>query len=158
DFRIGWNKIVFPLSYQHGSTGLNLQDIGTSTESGAAPYEFINPAWVLKWSASGSWYKANWAGAHNFQFGFEWGDSYNSYIYKVNQGINTIFSSPKVSFTAPFQVVAYNTPTTQKNYFRDTSFYLQDTWNLKRRLDRKSTRLNSSHQIISYAVFCLKKK
>src|SRR5258708_38985601 len=29
---------------------------------------------------------------------------------------------------------------------------------LARRGDRKSTRLNSSHQIISYAVFCLKKK
>src|SRR5258708_27761127 len=28
----------------------------------------------------------------------------------------------------------------------------------RRGLDRKSTRLNSSHQIISYAVFCLKKK
>src|SRR5207247_5554199 len=27
-----------------------------------------------------------------------------------------------------------------------------------RRLDRKSTRLNSSHEWISYAVFCLKKK
>src|SRR5258708_22138891 len=27
-----------------------------------------------------------------------------------------------------------------------------------REIDRKSTRLNSSHQIISYAVFCLKKK
>src|SRR6202163_3432727 len=26
------------------------------------------------------------------------------------------------------------------------------------RVDRKSTRLNSSHQAISYAVFCLKKK
>src|SRR2546426_9175830 len=26
------------------------------------------------------------------------------------------------------------------------------------RLDRKSTRLNSSHLVISYAVFCLKKK
>src|SRR5207244_12415931 len=26
------------------------------------------------------------------------------------------------------------------------------------KLDRKSTRLNSSHQIISYAVFCLKRK
>src|SRR5438552_10382406 len=26
------------------------------------------------------------------------------------------------------------------------------------KIDRKSTRLNSSHQIISYAVFCLKKK
>src|SRR5947208_9431396 len=29
---------------------------------------------------------------------------------------------------------------------------------LRRFADRKSTRLNSSHQIISYAVFCLKKK
>src|SRR5258708_15928267 len=28
----------------------------------------------------------------------------------------------------------------------------------ERKIDRKSTRLNSSHQIISYAVFCLKKK
>src|SRR5437764_11880494 len=27
-----------------------------------------------------------------------------------------------------------------------------------KRLDRKSTRLNSSHRCISYAVFCLKKK
>src|SRR2546426_2089479 len=30
-------------------------------------------------------------------------------------------------------------------------------WNLHAR-DRKSTRLNSSHLVISYAVFCLKKK
>src|SRR5947208_11656130 len=30
--------------------------------------------------------------------------------------------------------------------------------NQRRVKDRKSTRLNSSHQIISYAVFCLKKK
>src|SRR2546426_2337262 len=29
---------------------------------------------------------------------------------------------------------------------------------LLRLLDRKSTRLNSSHLVISYAVFCLKKK
>src|SRR5207244_8615150 len=32
---------------------------------------------------------------------------------------------------------------------------LQETLNQK---DRKSTRLNSSHQIISYAVFCVKKE
>src|SRR5207249_10399034 len=31
-------------------------------------------------------------------------------------------------------------------------------WYLTRRQDRKSTRLNSSHVSISYAVFCLKKK
>src|SRR5437879_8139480 len=29
---------------------------------------------------------------------------------------------------------------------------------IRRRRDRKSTRLNSSHRCISYAVFCLKKK
>src|SRR5205807_4564761 len=29
---------------------------------------------------------------------------------------------------------------------------------MKLRVDRKSTRLNSSHLVISYAVFCLKKK
>src|SRR5260221_3273856 len=36
-----------------------------------------------------------------------------------------------------------------------------DPWNGRRNLrpaDRKSTRLNSSHTVISYAVFCLKKK
>src|SRR5256885_13255000 len=33
----------------------------------------------------------------------------------------------------------------------------QDAIDLHRR-DRKSTRLNSSHLVISYAVFCLKKK
>src|SRR3712207_7886310 len=33
-----------------------------------------------------------------------------------------------------------------------------DTWNEYQRPDRKSTRLNSSHANISYAVFCLKKK
>src|SRR2546422_3285876 len=31
-------------------------------------------------------------------------------------------------------------------------------WVVKQRIDRKSTRLNSSHGYISYAVFCLKKK
>src|SRR5207244_12878647 len=31
-------------------------------------------------------------------------------------------------------------------------------WRASVQRDRKSTRLNSSHQIISYAVFCLKKK
>src|SRR3712207_9350954 len=38
---------------------------------------------------------------------------------------------------------------------------LEGEWARKRRMmaqDRKSTRLNSSHANISYAVFCLKKK
>src|SRR5258708_23028802 len=35
---------------------------------------------------------------------------------------------------------------------------LHQGWQVYLTADRKSTRLNSSHQIISYAVFCLKKK
>src|SRR5207244_13635869 len=35
---------------------------------------------------------------------------------------------------------------------------VEDKVRIKAGEDRKSTRLNSSHQIISYAVFCLKKK
>src|SRR5207248_11000955 len=38
--------------------------------------------------------------------------------------------------------------------FRFVTFFLQGVFNR----DRKSTRLNSSHRTISYAVFCLKKK
>src|SRR3989449_4365645 len=41
-----------------------------------------------------------------------------------------------------------------------TISFLEEIWsrNLMNLLDRKSTRLNSSHGYISYAVFCLKKK
>src|SRR5690625_6860488 len=49
----------------------------------------------------------------------------------------------------------------------DAEDVLQETWlrwvgvdlaDVRDRRDRKSTRLNSSHVAISYAVFCLKKK
>src|SRR5688572_24353761 len=38
------------------------------------------------------------------------------------------------------------------------SWHYQKAGNLLTAVDRKSTRLNSSHSQISYAVFCLKKK
>src|SRR5260221_7970400 len=51
-------------------------------------------------------------------------------------------------------------PEVQVVYLRGTSQVLQQR--LRARvghfIDRKSTRLNSSHTVISYAVFCLKKK
>src|SRR5438552_6071821 len=43
-------------------------------------------------------------------------------------------------------------------YFSGTSFFTLGLGDVVPHTDRKSTRLNSSHQIISYAVFCLKKK
>src|SRR5256885_12638207 len=40
-----------------------------------------------------------------------------------------------------------------------SALQLQVRWHHRERVtDRKSTRLNSSHLVISYAVFCLKKK
>src|SRR5438034_5542048 len=41
---------------------------------------------------------------------------------------------------------------------RPTAPTLVSTGRVARSTDRKSTRLNSSHTVISYAVFCLKKK
>ncbi len=137
DFRVGWNKIVFPLSYQSGVTAndVNVTNVGTGTETGAAPYAFANPAWVLKYSVSGSWYKGNLRGTHNLKFGFESGKAYNSYIYQVHQGINIFFNGlDSNNLPIPYQVAAFDTPATQKTYFRDTGAYFQDTWTIARRL------------------------
>src|SRR2546426_8531219 len=40
----------------------------------------------------------------------------------------------------------------------DAAAWRRDVGLLREQQDRKSTRLNSSHLVISYAVFCLKKK
>ena len=131
DVRTGYNKEVFPLGYQHSVTvnDFNRQDLINQTETGAAPNAFSNPAWVFKIAAGAALYKGSLAGSHNFKFGFEWGDNYNPYIYQVNQGINALYKAGK-----PFEVIAYNTPLTVKDYFRDTSAYVQDAWTLKRRI------------------------
>src|SRR5690625_1544524 len=41
---------------------------------------------------------------------------------------------------------------------QEENAYLRELLHNENRIDRKSTRLNSSHVAISYAVFCLKKK
>src|SRR6202021_3837578 len=47
---------------------------------------------------------------------------------------------------------------TRRNTRRISTFHHSFSFEALRRVDRKSTRLNSSHANISYAVFCLKKK
>src|SRR2546426_5519118 len=50
-------------------------------------------------------------------------------------------------------------PASRTHWFPSTRVCFQTTSSTTQpRADRKSTRLNSSHLVISYAVFCLKKK
>src|SRR3712207_8454499 len=65
-----------------------------------------------------------------------------------NYGINRQDVESRQPHVAGF--VVKELPPLYSNYRADTS--------LDEYLDRKSTRLNSSHANISYAVFCLKKK
>src|SRR3712207_7408266 len=52
-----------------------------------------------------------------------------------------------------------NVPALQRlDQFEQRNFKIRGNAYLDFRIDRKSTRLNSSHANISYAVFCLKKK
>jgi hypothetical protein len=127
DVRVGYNKEVFPLGYQPGITPTDFtkQDVTLSTETGAAPFAFVNPSWVLKYSIGVSWYK----GDHDLKVGYEWGDSLNPYIYTINQGITAQYNAG-----VPLSVTAYDTPFTEKDYFHDTGLYAQDAWTIKRRL------------------------
>src|SRR5918994_784452 len=59
--------------------------------------------------------------------------------------VPTVASGPK----AP-------TAGSQKGSNPDSGVAAKDLTRVKAELDRKSTRLNSSHLVISYAVFCLK--
>src|SRR3712207_8623195 len=47
---------------------------------------------------------------------------------------------------------------TRRSRLRQLGQMIHSAWTRRWQVDRKSTRLNSSHANISYAVFCLKKK
>src|SRR5260221_9735066 len=74
------------------------------------------------------------------------------------QNVPNIPSVPNVSNT-PIKHITQNndTPNIKHIQVSDLSA-VASTINPLDSLDRKSTRLNSSHTVISYAVFCLKKK
>src|SRR3712207_7821125 len=71
---------------------------------------------------------------------------------------STVLGGGRASATAPIAVLA--TPTARRAFRVEALLGQRDVVvkELGRVLDRKSTRLNSSHANISYAVFCLKKK
>src|SRR5258708_10618276 len=74
----------------------------------------------------------------------------------------TLFRSPKARVSAREPVLQIGPPPSSPRLRRirglvSLRYQGQSETIQGRGADRKSTRLNSSHQIISYAVFCLKK-
>src|SRR5260221_5413085 len=76
---------------------------------------------------------------HNFFF---FNDTATTEIYTLSLHDALPISSPSISPSAPKAFPENTLPSSRASLARD----------------RKSTRLNSSHTVISYAVFCLKKK
>ncbi len=132
DTRFGYLHQVFPLGNQRGTspTALNRQDVTLSTETGAPPYSFVNPASVIALAEGVSFYKGSlWGASHTFKFGLDTSVNRNGYNYTVNNGINAVYNSG-----TPTQVVAYNTPVDVRSIYHETAAYVQDSVTLKRKL------------------------
>ena len=132
DARLGYLHLLFPLGYQASvkPTDINLQDVTLSTEKGAAPYNYLNPAQTLRAAVSASYYRGAFlGGAHNFKFGYEVGKSKNGNFFNINGDINAQFSSGQA-----LDVTIYNTPIREQAIFHDSAFFLQDAWTVKQRL------------------------
>src|SRR2546426_8819842 len=61
-------------------------------------------------------------------------------------------------YTTLFRSIASVTPSSRSSLLSRSNWRRVDSRRVASPGDRKSTRLNSSHLVISYAVFCLKKK
>src|SRR5258708_27650418 len=88
-----------------------------------------------------------------FSFFFFFNDTATTEIYTLS-----LHDALPIS-NHPFQKISLLLDPKHESVYSSTGgtwrgFFVRDDY----RPDRKSTRLNSSHQIISYAVFCLKKK
>src|SRR2546426_7962444 len=68
--------------------------------------------------------------------------------------VERLLASIRAGYDSGFSQLIAALPATARD--RSTKLWL--LWQLGQFRDRKSTRLNSSHLVISYAVFCLKKK
>src|SRR5437763_7156792 len=69
------------------------------------------------------------------------------------------FPTRRSSDLAPMKITALSAPTTKPRSVMNSSPVIARSGDHGGGIqDRKSTRLNSSHRCISYAVFCLKKK
>src|SRR3712207_7005229 len=94
-------------------------------------------------------------------FVFFFNDTATTEIYTLSLHDALPILSYMLGFGAPIPMgwlnVALLVLATPVQFWAGRRFY-RGAWGALRHGDRKSTRLNSSHANISYAVFCLKKK
>src|SRR5207253_10169520 len=125
------------------AAGVTLQSIGPATNLPQG-----RQVRVAQFADSLSWTRSR----HTMQFGIDYRNLDNSVPFLPNlNGAFRFSSAARIVANAPsFVTIVAGKPTiTYKE--NDQFYFAQDE-------DRKSTRLNSSHVAISYAVFCLKKK
>src|SRR5690242_21689413 len=92
-------------------------------------------------------------------FFFFFNDTATTEIYtlSLHDALPIFTQPPQLAFLQdPVQVNQYDQPAMQLAHAGHVVEFALVKY--RRQLDRKSTRLNSSHMSISYAVFCLKKK
>src|SRR5688572_33443856 len=86
-------------------------------------------------------------------FFFFFNDTATTEIYTLS-----LHDALPICLYVPLSNVSSSPATLRKVVFPDPDGPITDTNSPASTRDRKSTRLNSSHSQISYAVFCLKKK
>src|SRR2546421_6864603 len=90
-------------------------------------------------------------------FFFFFNDTATTEIYTLS--LHDALPICKASFRPPESVRALRAYHRQRQMvIRSAAAHVQHMPKALEQIDRKSTRLNSSHDQISYAVFCLKKK
>src|SRR5690625_3620624 len=93
---------------------------------------------------------ARYCGVHVERFSFGFGKVLAKYTDR--RGCEWAFSAIPLG---GYVMMRNHAPETASTEYKNSTVQSKTVW---QRIDRKSTRLNSSHVAISYAVFCLKKK
>src|SRR3712207_8278891 len=75
-------------------------------------------------------------------------------LFRSYENFYSVFANPMLWFIQHYLWDLSNAPDIRRNEVEAFEY----GYNVVNEEDRKSTRLNSSHANISYAVFCLKKK